>query len=331
MKSAAPIAALALACVLTSGPAAAQDRTEADARNFPNRAVRIIVPFPAGGPSDIVARVIGQKMSEDWGQPVVIENRPGANTIIGAQAAAKSAPDGYTLFMAIDSTLVMNQYLYKSLPYDPLDDFVPITLTAKTVSVLAVLAKDGPKDVADLIARAKAAPGKLNYGAGTITTQLMGHLFHKAAGIDIVYVPFKGTPATVNGLMTGSVQLIYGANQNVAPLIADGRLRALGKLDRDAPPSMAGIPPLADAAGLRDLEDISVWLGLVAPKGTPKPIVDKINVEVVKILSDPGVKEKSERTGNYPVTNSPEQFAVFIRKEADRWSRVIKETGIKLD
>jgi tripartite-type tricarboxylate transporter receptor subunit TctC len=208
---------------------------------------------------------------------------------------------------------------------------VPITLTAKTVSVLAVLARDGPKDVADLIARAKAAPGKLNYGAGTITTQLMGHLFHKAAGIDIVYVPFKGTPATVNGLMTGSVQLIYGANQNVAPLIADGRLRALGKLDRDAPPSMAGIPPLADAAGLRDLEDISVWLGLVAPKGTPKPIVDKINVEVVKILSDPGVKEKSERTGNYPVTNSPEQFAVFIRKEADRWSRVIKETGIKLD
>jgi tripartite-type tricarboxylate transporter receptor subunit TctC len=331
MKSAAPIAALALACVLTSGPAAAQDRTEADARNFPNRAVRIIVPFPAGGPSDIVARVIGQKMSEDWGQPVVIENRPGANTIIGAQAAAKSAPDGYTLFMAIDSTLVMNQYLYKSLPYDPLDDFVPITLTAKTVSVLAVLARDGPKDVADLIARAKAEPGKLNYGAGKITTQLMGHLFHKAAGIDIVYVPFKGTPATVNGLMTRSVQLIYGANQNVAPLIADGRLRALGKLDRDAPPSMAGIPPLADAAGLRDLEDTSVWLGLVAPKGTPKPIVDKINVEVVKILSDPGVKEKSERTGNYPVTNSPEQFAVFIRKEADRWSRVIKETGIKLD
>jgi tripartite-type tricarboxylate transporter receptor subunit TctC len=331
MKSAAPIAALALACVLTSGPAAAQDRTEADARNFPNRAVRIIVPFPAGGPSDIVARVIGQKMSEDWGQPVVIENRPGANTIIGAQAAAKSAPDGYTLFMAIDSTLVMNQYLYKSLPYDPLDDFVTITLTAKTVSVLAVLSRDGPKDVADLIARAKAAPGKLNYGAGTITTQLMGHLFHKAAGIDIVYVPFKGTPATVNGLMTRSVQLIYGANQNVAPLIADGRLRALGKLDRDAPPSMAGIPPLADAAGLRELEDISVWLGLVAPKGTPKPIVDKINVEVVKILSDPGVKEKSERTGNYPVTNSPEQFAVFIRKEADRWSRVIKETGIKLD
>ena len=159
----------------------------------------------------------------------------------------------------------------------------------------------------------------------------MGHLFHKAAGLDIVYVPFKGTPETVNGLLTGSVQLIYAANQIVAPLIASGQVRALGKLDRDAPPSMAGIPPLADAAGLPNLDDISVWLGLVAPKGTPKPIVDKINAEVVKILSDPGVKEKSERTGNYPVTNSPEQFAAFIRKEADRWSRVIKETGIKLD
>ena len=258
--------------------------------NFPNRAVHIIVPFPAGGPSDVVARVIGQKMSEDWGQPVIIDNRPGANTIIGAQAAAKSAPDGYTLFMAIDSTLVMNQYLYKSLPYDPLNDFAPITLTAKTVSVLAVLAATGPKTAKELIARAKAEPGKLNYGAGTITTQLMGHLFHKAAGLDIVYVPFKGTPETVNGLLTGSVQLIYGANQIVAPLIASGKVRALGKLDRDAPPSMADIPPLADAAGLPQLDDMSVWLGLVAPKGTPKPIVDKINAEVVKTLSDPAVE-----------------------------------------
>ena len=240
------------------------------------------MPFPAGGPSDIVARLIGQKMSEGWGQPVVIENRPGANTIIGAQAAAKAAPDGYTLFMAIDSSLVMNQYLHKSLPYDPLNDFAPITLTAKTISVLTVAAS-GPKSVKELIAKAKAEPGKLNYGAGTITAQLMGHLFHKAAGLDIVYVPFKGTPETLNGLLTGSVELIYAANQIVAPLVANGQVRALAKLDRDAPPSMAAIPALADAAGLPDLDDISVWLGLVAPKGTPKPIIDKINAEVVKI------------------------------------------------
>jgi tripartite-type tricarboxylate transporter receptor subunit TctC len=326
MTPAVRFSLFAVLAIWASSAAVAEDLSA----SFPNRPIRLIVPFPAGGPSDIVARVIGQKMSEDWGQPVVIENRPGANTIIGAQAAAKAAPDGYTLFMAIDSTLVMNQYLHKSLPYDPLNDFAPITLTAKTVSVLTVSAR-GPASVKELIAKAKAQPGKLNYGAGTITAQLMGHLFHKAAGLDIVYVPFKGTPETVNGLLTGSVELIYAANQIVAPLIANGQVRALAKLDRDAPPSMAGIPALSDAAGLPDLDDISVWLGLVAPKGTPKPIIDKIQAEVVKALSDPAVKEKSERIGNYPVTSTPDEFAAFTRKEADRWQKVIKEAGIKID
>jgi tripartite-type tricarboxylate transporter receptor subunit TctC len=331
MNRAARFFIAAMLAASIAGPATAQEQSAA---SFPNRPIRLIVPFPAGGPSDIVARLIGQKMSEDWGQPVVVENRPGANTIIGAQAAAKAAADGYTLFMAIDSSLVMNQYLHKTLPYDPLGDFAPITLTAKTISVLTVPAsgpKEGPKSVRELIAAAKAQPGKLNYGAGTITAQLMGHLFHKAAGLDIVYVPFKGTSETVNGLLTGSVDLIYAANQIVAPLIANGQMRALAKLDRDAPPSMAAIPALADAAGLPDLDDLSVWLGLVAPKSTPKPIVDKIHAEVVKILNDPAVKERSERTGNYPVTNTPEQFAAFIIKEADRWEKVIKEIGIKFD
>jgi tripartite-type tricarboxylate transporter receptor subunit TctC len=318
---------LALWPGVTACPALATE----DATSFPSRPIHVIVPFPAGGPSDIVARVIGQKMSEDWGQPVVIESRPGANTIIGAQAAAKAAPDGYTLFMAIDSTLVMNQYLYKSLPYDPINDFVPITTTAKTVSVLTVSAANGPGSVPELIARAKAQPGRLSYGAGTITAQLMGHMFNRAAGLDILYVPFKGTPETVNGLLTGSVDMIYAANLIAAPLIAAGQLRPLAKLDRDAPPSMADIPTLADAAGLPDLEDISIWLGLVAPRGTPKPIVDKINAEVVKALTDPAVRERSERTGNYPVTATPEQFAAFIRKEAERWRKVIPETGIKFD
>jgi tripartite-type tricarboxylate transporter receptor subunit TctC len=178
---------------------------------------------------------------------------------------------------------------------------------------------------------AKAAPGKFNYGAGTITAQLMGHLFHKAAGLDIVYVPFKGTPETVNGLLSGSVDLIYAANQIVSPLVADGRLRALAKLDRDAPPSMADIPPLAEVAGLPKLDDISVWLGLVAPKGTPAPIIDKIWAEVVQVLTDPEVMERSEQTGNHPVTSTPKQFAAFIRNEAARWEKVIKDAGIKLD
>jgi tripartite-type tricarboxylate transporter receptor subunit TctC len=289
-----------------------------------------VVPFPAGGPADVASRLLGQRMSEDWGQPVIVDNRPGGNTVIGALQVAKAAPDGYTLLMAIDSTLVMNQYVYKSLPYDPFNDFAPITTTTKTVSVLAVSA-DGPKSAKDLIAMAKAAPGKLNYGAGTITAQLMGYRFHKAAGIDIQYVPFKGTPATVNGLLTGSVQVVYVSNSTVAPLVEGGKVRALAKLDRRTPASLASIPTLADAAGLPNLEDMSVWLGLVAPKSTPRPIIDKIQKKVAAIMAEPAMQEKSERTGAYPMTSTPEEFAKFMRQEAARWEPVLKETNIQFD
>ncbi len=321
------ILALLLAISL---PISALGEDGREAAVFPNHPIRIIVPFPAGGPSDLVARLIGQKMSEDWGQPVVIDNRPGANTIIGAQTAARAAPDGYTLFMAINSTLVMNQYLYKSLPYDPFTDFAPISLTTKTISVLAVAAQ-GPTTVKELMARARARPGELNYGGGTITARLMGHLFHRAAGLDIVYVPFKGTPDTLNGLLSGSVDLIYAAHPIVAPVIASGQVRALAKLDRDAPPSMAAIPSLADAADLSDLGDISVWLGLVAPRATPKAIIEKIHRELVKVLDDPSLREKSGQTGSYPLTSTPEEFSAFIRREADRWAKVISDIGMKFE
>src|SRR3954468_6100333 len=280
------VAGVAGLCVVALTPAAAQD----PAKDFPNRAIHIVVPFPAGGPADVAARLLGQRMSEDWGQPVIIDNRAGGNTVIGALAVAKAAPDGYTLLMAIDSTLVMNQFLYKSLAYDPINDFVPITTTTKTVSVLAVSGETGPNSVRELIGKAKAAPGTLNYGAGTITAQLMGYRFHKAAGLDIVYVPFKGTPETVNGLLTGSVDLIYGSHVTVGPLIDGGKCRALARLDRVAPASMASIPTLAEAAGLPDLEDMSVWLGLVAPKGTPAAIISKLRQKVAQILSDPATR-----------------------------------------
>jgi tripartite-type tricarboxylate transporter receptor subunit TctC len=315
---------------LLAVPAAAQDTAKESAGNYPNRAIHIVVPFPAGGPADVAARLLAQRMNEDWGQPVIVDNRPGGNTVIGAQAVAKAPPDGYTLLMAIDSTLVMNQYLYKSLPYDPINDFVPITTTTKTVSVLTV-DLNGPKSVKELIAKAKAEPGRLNYGAGTITAQLMGHRFHKAAGLDIVYVPFKGTPETVNGLLTGSVQIIYAANATVNPLIESGKVRALAKLDRRTPASMANIPTLADAAGLPDLEDMSVWLGLVAPKGTPRPIIDKLQQKVAQIMADPAMMEKSERTGAFPMTSTPEEFGQFLRQEAARWQKVLHETNIKYD
>lgn len=320
------VAMVVIACA-TMAPASAQDA----AKDYPIRAIHIVVPFPAGGPADVASRLLGQKMSEDWGQPVIIDNRPGGNTVIGAQQVAKAAPDGYTLLMAIDSTLVMNQFLYKSLPYDPFHDFEPITTTTKTVSVLAVSGTDGPNSVKELIARAKAAPGKLNYGAGTITAQLMGYRFHKAAGIDIQYVPFKGTPETVNGLLTGSVQVVYVANTTVAPLVESGKVRALAKLDRRTPASMASMPTLADAAGLPNLEDMSVWLGLVAPKGTPRPIIDKIQRKVVEIMADPAMQQKSERTGAFAFTSTPEEFGKFMRQEAARWQPILKETNIKFD
>jgi tripartite-type tricarboxylate transporter receptor subunit TctC len=319
--------ALAWLGALAVAPAAiAQDA----AKDFPNRAIHIVVPFPAGGPADIVARIIGQKMSEDWGQPVIIDNRPGGNTVIGAVQVAKATSDGYTLLMAIDSTLVMNQFVYRNLAYDPINDFAPITGTTRTISVLAVRAADGPKDVKELIARGKAAPGKLNYGAGTITSQLMGYRFHKAAGLDILYVPFKGTPATVNGLLTQSVDLIYASNVIVNPLIASGQLRALAKMDSRPAPAAAELPSLAEASGL-PVEDMSVWLGLVAPKNTPRAIILKLQQKVVQILNDPAVAERSTRAGAYPMTGTPEEFAKFIRQEADRWEPVLRETNIKFD
>jgi tripartite-type tricarboxylate transporter receptor subunit TctC len=324
------VGAVALAVLgglgLSSG--AAQDVSSTE--TFPARAVRIVVPFPAGGPADIAARLVGQKMSEDWGAPVVVENRPGANTIIGAQVVARAAPDGYTLLMVIDSTLTMNQYLYRALPYDPLNDFAPITPTVKSMSLLAVASATGPKTVKELMARAKASPGKLNYGSGTITSQLMGVLFHKAAGLDIVHVPFKGTAETVQGLLTGSVDLIYAATVVVSPMIESGQIRALAKLDSRRTP-YPELPTLADAADLRDLDDVSVWLGLVAPKGTPKSIIDKINREVVRILADPGVRQKFDQSGNFAVSSTPEEFAAFIRREANRWSKVLKDVDIKFD
>src|ERR1700686_3801442 len=187
-----------MGATLAALPAAAQERPD----GFPTRSIKLVVPFPAGGPSDVLARMIGQKMSEDWGQPVVIENRVGANTVLGAQQVAKAAPDGYTLLMAIDSTLAMNQYLYRTPPYDPFNDFAPITLTAKTMQLLIVNAASDVKTIMDLVAKAKAAPGKLNFGAGTITTKLTGYLFNKAAGTETVLVPYNGSAEVAHGVLT---------------------------------------------------------------------------------------------------------------------------------
>jgi len=307
----------------------AQQPSDTDAAAFPNRTIRIVVPFPAGGPSDVLARLIGQKMSEDWKQPVVIENRPGANTVLGAQVVAKAAPDGYTMLMAIDSTLTMNQYLYRTPPYDPLKDFVPITLVAKTMQLLIVNAASDVKTVQDLIAKAKAQPGKLNYGAGTITTKLTGYLFNKAAGVDTVLVPYNGSAEVTHGLLTRSVEFAFDGPSAAASLIESGQFRVLAKFDA-RPFALVPTAPTVTAI-VPNLDEIVVWLGLVAPKETPPAIVEKIQREVAKILVDPVIKARADAAGLYPATNTPAEFAAFISKEAARWSKVVAETGMKYD
>jgi tripartite-type tricarboxylate transporter receptor subunit TctC len=321
----AGLIALALLSGLAMGSAAAQERADA----FPTRAIKIVVPFPAGGPSDVLARMIGQKMSEDWGQPVVIENRPGANTVLGAQQVAKAAPDGYTLLMAIDSTLTMNQYLYRTPPYDPFNDFAPITLTAKTMQLLIVNAASDVKTVNDLISRAKAQPGKLNYGAGTITTKLTGYLFNKSAGIETLLVPYNGSAEVAQGLLTKSVDFSFDGPSASLSLIQGGQFRVLAKFDPRPFPPVPDLPVITTA--MPNMDEITVWLGLVAPKGTPAAVIDKIQAEVAKALADPDVKAKADASGLFPATSTPAEFAAFIRKEAQRWSSIVKETGMKYD
>ena len=317
--------ALALLSALATSPATAQERADA----FPTRAIKIVVPFPAGGPSDVLARMIGQKMSEDWGQPVVIENRPGANTVLGAQQVAKAAPDGYTLLMAIDSTLTMNQYLYRAPPYDPFNDFAPITLTAKTMQLLIVNAASDVKTVRDLISKAKAQPGKLNYGAGTITTKLTGYLFNKAAGVETVLVPYNGSAEVAQGVLTKSVDFSFDGPSASLSLIQGGQFRVLAKFDPRPFPPVPDLPLIT--TDVPNMDEITVWLGLVAPKGTPSAVIDKLQAEVAKALADPAVKAKADASGLFPATSTPAEFAAFIRKEAQRWSTVVKDTGMKYD
>jgi len=312
-------------------PALAQPAADA-AHSFPTRAIRIVVPFPAGGPTDINARIIAQRMSEDWKQPVVIENRPGANTAIGAQMVAKADPDGYTLLAAMDTTLVMNPATASApLTYDPFKDFATITLTAKNTSLITVRAADGPNSVKELIARAKAAPGKLNYGAGIITTRLAGYLFAKSAGIEVQLIPYKGSADVVQGLLSGSVDFIIDGVASSLPLIQSGKLRALAKLNGRPLPVLPDLQPLAVAAGLAELEDMSSWIGLVAPAGTPQPVVDKIAREIAAIYADPVVAGRLEQAGITAVTSTPPEFDAYFRAEAARWARVFRESGIKLD
>jgi tripartite-type tricarboxylate transporter receptor subunit TctC len=309
----------------------AQGTNTADIQNYPNRTVRIVVPFPAGGPTDILMRVVAQRMSEVWSQPVVIENQPGANTAIAAARVAKMPADGYTLLAVMDVTMVLNPITTKNLAYDPLKDFAPITLASKNTSLLSVRAEDGPKTVKELIARAKAHPGKLNYGAGIITTRLAGYLFNREAGLDVQYIPFNGSAPTVQGLLTGAVDYIVDGTATSLPLIQAGKLRALAKLNSRPLPTLPDVKPLAVEAGMPALDDISTWIGLVAPAGTPHGIIDKIGREVATMYADPAIADKLEKSGISAVSSTPEEFDTFVRKELNRWGQVFRDSGIQLN
>ncbi len=333
MRIASPIVVAALAFATATGFANAQGTSDADAKSYPNRAVRIIVPFPPGGPADIVARFVGQKMSEDWGQPVVIENRAGGNTAIGAQAAARAAPDGYTLFAPMDTTMVMNPLVTPNLPYDPLKDFAPITLLTKNMSLVVVRSSDGPRTIKELIARAKANPGKLNMGAGTITSRLGALLFAKTAGIDVQLVPFKGSAEIGQAVLAGTVDFALDSTGTSLPLIQGGHYRALAKYSNRPLPMLPDLPSLSMAADLPGLDESSTWIALVAPAGTPPAIVDKIHREIASIFGDPGMMAKLENAGILAVaSSSPAELDAFIRSETQRWSKVFKDSGnIRLD
>jgi tripartite-type tricarboxylate transporter receptor subunit TctC len=316
-----------LLALLAAVPAAAQT---SDAQSFPNRPVKLIVPFPPGGPTDLMARVFGQKLSEQWGQPVVIENRPGGNSAIGAQQTAKSAPDGYTILVAMDTTLVMNPITTKNLPYDALKDFAPISLTAQNTSLLIVRG-DGPKTVAELIAKAKANPGKLNYGAGIITTRLAGYLFSRLAGMQTQFIPYKGSSEVVQGLLNGSIDFsIDGVSASIA-LIKEGKFRALAKLNNRPLPALPDLQPLSVVANLPALGEISTWAGLVAPAGTSPAVVAKIQGAVAKAAADPAVAARLQNFGIVAVSSTPSEFDRYYRGELERWSQVFRDSGIKLD
>jgi tripartite-type tricarboxylate transporter receptor subunit TctC len=310
--------ALLSAAVLS--PAAAQEAAEA--KNFPEHTIRMIVPFPPGGPADTLARIIAQKIAEHWSKPVVIENRAGGNTAIGAELVAKSPPDGYTLLVAMDVTMVTNPLITPNLPYDPLKDLASVTLLSKNMSLITTRS-DGPQTIQDLVAKAKAHPNTLNMGAGTITSRLGALAFTDAAGIDVTLVPYKGSSDITQGLLTGAVDFALDSVSNSLPLIQAGKFRALAKYSNRPLPVLPDVPSLSVALGLSNLTESATWIALVAPAATPKPVVDRLQREIAEIYTEPVTAERLRKAGLGAESSTPEELDALIRSDTARWSKMI--------
>ncbi len=300
------------------------------AQSYPSSAVRMIVPFPPGGGTDYTARLVGQKLSELWRQPVVIENRPGASTIIASDLVAKSAPDGYTLIMgSVNHTI--NPSLIAKLPYDTLHDFSPITVCVTSAYVLVVHPSLPARSVRELIALAAARPGEINYSSsGSSGPQhLAGELFKMMAKVDIVHVPYKGGGPAVTALVGGHVQMQFSTPVSALPHLESGRLRALAVTSLTRSEALPQLPTIAEAA-LPGYEAVT-WWGLLGPAGLPPEVIAKVHEDVVKVLAMPDTREKLARQGVSPAGTSPEEFAAMIRRDIEKLGKVVKAANVKLD
>jgi tripartite-type tricarboxylate transporter receptor subunit TctC len=298
----------------------------AHAQNFPNRPIKIIVPFGPGGFTDVVARILQKELGASIGQPIIIENKPGAGSTIGTAEVAKAKPDGYTLVM-ISTTHVITPHLYKGMPYDPIKDFAPVMKLGEGPYVLVTHPSLPAKNVAELIALAKAEPNKIDYASsGNGSSQhLVGALFATMAGAPITHVPYKGSSGAMNDLLGGQVKLSFVGMPNALPNLANGKLRALAVTTRKRSPDLPDVPTL-DEAGVPGY-DATIWLALLAPPGTPRDIVQKLHSEVTRVLSTPESRKLMSSAGVDVATSTAEELARLMQSELDRWGKVVRDTG----
>ena len=321
----AAVAVIALATAAASLTAIAQS-------GFPTRLVRIIVPFSPGGASDTLPRFLAAPLSEIWGQPVIVENRPGAAGNIGMELGAKAAPDGYTLTSAPVGNLAINPHMYSKLAYDVFRDFTPITLVGSVQNVLVVHPSVPARSVKELITLARAKPGELTFGSGGIGTQahMAGELFKAMTGVDMAHVAYKGVGASVTDLLGGHLAMIFAQIPSVSPHIQSGRLRALGVASAKRVSALPDVPTIAEAANLPGFEAVS-WYALVGPAGLPAEVVRKIQADVAKVLLLQDVRERLVTLGVEPVGSTPDQLRIAIRTEYDRYGTIIRKLGVKAD